>query len=186
MSLATQPNLPAHAVGFQKWFALGDPKFRPVVDLNGAMAILDLDALQVDDLLSSGLLIAFNIAVEKLARRELRFLCASLDHYKKTSTAQGLEFETILKFLLPHDKPVLTNSEIQRSLNCGSHLIIDLVKAGELALAPKTVFRRGNGGEAIITAQSFCEFVGGRQLGETITIADCRLPIADLKKEGRR
>ena len=167
-SIATQNYLKRPLPTFQKWFNLGDPTFRPTVDLNGAMAILDRDALQVDDLLSSGLLIAFNIAVERDARRELRFLCASLDHFKNTGKAQGLEFATILRFLLPHDKPILTNGEIQRALNCSSEIVIDLVNADELELVPKTTFRRGHGGEAVITAQSFSEFIGERQVGESI------------------
>lgn len=155
-----------HPPAVQAHFCLSDARFRPVVNLNGAMAMLDLSELEIDDLLSEGLLVGFNVAVKKFALRELRFLCKSIEHFKNTGGDRPLDmpWPKVLALMLPHTKPALSSQEIRRSLNCSPELVIDLIEAGELKLMPGTTFRRGRNGNAIVTAQSYAEFLGGRLL----------------------
>jgi hypothetical protein len=177
--MSTTPAM-AHQLGLQ----LRDPRWRPVMDLNGVMSALDLDAREVVWLCernedeTAPPLVAWNIAVNDVERagtkddpnphRCLRVLVASIEHYRATlgSRPFGLSWEQIVRLMLPpgHSSPVLLGTDIQRSLNCGSDLVIDLIRTGKLETANGGGWKPGPAGSPRVMRESFLRFLKGRLL----------------------
>ena len=62
------------------------------------------------------------------------------------------------------ERPYLTNGEIQRSLNCVSDHVLHLIESKDLTQQPKTDYRRGPNGSALVTVASFHRFIKSRRL----------------------
>jgi len=147
---------------------LHDARWRPVVAVNGTMAALDLNALEVDELIDLGFLIAFNIAVDPDGRRELRILTRSISQYQASGRKFRMELPALLKLLTPHSKPTITGLEIQRSLNCDCEHVTNLLRANQIAVAPGTNWQRGPGGSPCVTSASYETFLRTRIIGDWI------------------
>jgi hypothetical protein len=150
----------------QRQMDLRDPRYRPTTDTNAAMALLDLSADEVLALVDSGDLAGFNIAVDANGRRELRILASSIAHYHNTlgSRPVALDFEKVVKAILPHNKPVISGVELQRMLNCDSGHVINLLLARELEAVKGTSWGAGRGNTASVTRASVIEFLRRRLL----------------------
>ncbi len=179
------------APAIQRHLPLKDPTFRPTMGLDGAKHLLDLNEDYILDLVADrALSFAWNIGLGE-ERRELRLLRASIDHYMAHgSKPHALTEDQAFALLLPPgfsltpgfsqvirpaptsetvstvSRPYLTNGEIQRSLNCVSDHVLHLVESKDLKLQPKTDYRRGPNGSALITVASFERFLKSRRLGK--------------------
>ena len=154
----------------QRHLPIADPTFRPTVGLDGAKHLLDLNEDYILDLCADrALSYSWNIGLGK-ERRELRILRASIDHYiQQGSKPHTLAEPDAFDRLLPPGFPAaqrtwLTNGELQRALNCVSDHVLHLVEAKELQLLPRTDYRRGPNGSALITLASFRTFLQKRRL----------------------
>lgn len=145
-------------------FVLRDARFRPMIGVDGAKAILDLGEDECLALIDSGELEAFNIGIGD--RREVRFVVKTVEHYFRTLGSRPLEltFDEITALVLPHAKPILTGKELQRSFNCCSTHIINLVCAKLLRTQPGTDWRQGPNGSPVITRASVVEFLKQRRI----------------------
>lgn len=156
---------------------LAVPPFRPTLGMDGAKHLLDLSEDEVISLIDQGLLShAWNIGLG--ARREIRLLRRCIDAYAAwcanprtgrrglPDTGSIANDAVIHLSLLPpgHDKPFLTNGQIQRALNCVSDHVLNLIAAKELAQLPDTKFGRGPAGSALVTLASFQQFLKSRRL----------------------
>lgn len=170
MTLATQNYLKRTLPQLQAAFCLDDERFRPVMKVNGAMWALDRTALEIDALLDLGVegLIGFNVSTSpgESARRELRILARSIEHYRLTGGMRPLRmtFAEVRRLMLPHDKPVISGVELQRSLNCDSGHVINLIEAGRLATVPGTTWSQGRGCTASVVTESYVSFLKQRLL----------------------
>jgi hypothetical protein len=148
---------------------LRDARFRPLVNANAAMAMLDVDALEVDNLIDLGMLAGFDISTAQ-NRKELRVLTRSIEHHKTTIgsrafiTIESGTWEKIFKLLLPHEKPVMSGVELQRSMNCDSGHVLNLIGAKLLIVAKGTDWQRGPGGSPSVLVASYEKFMKGRML----------------------
>ena len=162
----------------QKTFdrTLAAAPFRPTVGMDGAKHLLDASEDEVMGYIEEGLLShAWNIGLGH-ERKEPRILRAAIDAFlywsENPKRGRGLPATAhtsdaaVLKLLLPpgHTKPFLTNPELQRSLNCVSEHVLNLVESRELELLPGTSIRRGPDGAALVTTASFARFIKTRRL----------------------
>lgn len=148
-------------------FDLRDARWRPVLDVNGAQAALDLEAEEVIDKLDLGQLVGFNIALDRNGRRELRILAASIEHYRVTLGSRPFELSwpKIFRLIIPHDKPVIAGTEIDRGLNCDPDHRLNLIRAERFRLADpraEVKWRRGPGGAPAVSRDSFERFLISR------------------------
>jgi hypothetical protein len=168
-----------NTAALQLGLSLRDARWRPVMDVNGAMAALDLDAREVAELAETpGMLIAWNIAVDDSLRsgtrhdphppKCLRILTRAIEHYRATLGSRRLEMEwpDVFRLLLPpgHSSEALLGTDIQRSLNCSDELVLDLIRAGKLDLVPNTIWKRGPAGSPQVLRASFERFLKARLL----------------------
>lgn len=161
MQLTKAAILPAR----QRNFSLDDPRFRPLVNANAAMAMLDRTALEIDALCDEARLIAFDIrAVGE--RKELRILASSIARLQTGQTPLvPLDDwpEIFTRICGPQkNKPALTGVDVQRSLNCDSGHVINLLNEKLLRVVPGTDWQRGPGGSPSIVTSSFEQFLKGR------------------------
>ena len=150
----------------QRQLPLADPRHRPTVGMDGAKHLLDLSEDEVIALIEEGKLsYAWNIGLGE-DRREIRILRQSIDAFWEQPRGTPIPESQAFKLLLPpgHDKPYLTNPQLQRALNCVSDHVLHLVAARELTLQPKTDYGRGPNGAALITVVSFRMFLNSRRL----------------------
>jgi hypothetical protein len=150
--------------------ALGDARHRPTVGMEGAKHLMDCGEDQVLELIETGEIShAWNIGLGA-DRREVRILRTAIDRYLQLPAGarakSELSEQAVRSLLLPpaHRKPFLTNPEIQRSLNCVSAHVLNLVEAGELELQVGTGYRTGPTGTALVTVQSFERFLQNRRM----------------------
>lgn len=149
-----------------------DPTPRPLGDVTTAMRDLRLPARGhlenpgIIDLIDDyQALVSFNIAVDaRGARRELRILTRSIEHYKATQGFRplNLSWDQIVKLILPHDKPALTAVEAAGVLVCKT--VMPLVETKQLLTVRGTDWQRGPGGSASITRESFIAFLLKRRV----------------------
>jgi hypothetical protein len=138
---------------------------QPLIGLNGASALLGMTSPELEQLLDLGFLIGFNIAVDGTpgARRELRILVESIQHYDKTSRSFRIEWPALFRNLTPHDKPILEGTEIKAILTCDDETITNLIRAGRLQVVCGTTFGRGRNGTPIVTMESYERFLKQRE-----------------------
>ena len=145
-----------------------------MVGMEGAKHLLDLGEDEILELIEEGrIAFAWNIGLGE--RREVRILRKSIDSYLSERDGCNADRnivdtvptdEQALRMILPpgHQGPFLTNGQVQRSLNCVSDHVLHLVEAGALALVPKTTYRRGPAGAALVTVDSFTKFIRARRM----------------------
>lgn len=164
----------------QRNLPLADARFRPTLGMDGAKHLLDLSEDEILALIDEGLIThAWNIATPSAEKREVRILRQALDAYvtwnenpKLVPARPGVPITAnytdalIFSFLLPpsHVKPFLTNGELQRSLNCVSDHVLNLIDSRALELQPGTKYTRGPNGCALVTVTSFERFLKQRRL----------------------
>ena len=149
---------------------LGDTQLRPLGDVNTAMRDLNLDSDEVRMLVQLGYLVAFNIAASHRraavsasprhhCKSELRVLTRSIEQFRavKTKRLCAYEWPQIFRLIVPHQKPELKGTEIQRVLNCDRGLVATLVAAKQLVALQKT--KRGPGGTWTISRASLESFL---------------------------
>lgn len=143
---------------------LRDPRWRPLADTDGVKWALDISAEDVEQLIDLGSLVAFNIAVERHGRRELRFLTRSIEHYRATLGSRQLELSwpEMFRLIAPHDKPVLVGTEVDAALNCDPDHRLNLARAN--LLETTNGWRPGRNGAPAITRGSFETFLKTRLL----------------------
>lgn len=128
---------------------------------NGLCETVDLSEDAVLTLAENGLLTpVWNIGACTNNRRELRFLTVSLIYYAATKRPLPADPDAIASDLLPLQAEVTTVS-LGRTLNCGSDLVCDLVKANALALEPGQTLKCGRS-PARVSRKSALAFLEAR------------------------
>lgn len=162
-----------------------DARHRPVIGLNGAMAMLDkhedevLALIEGGDTETGGLSHAWDISSQVAQRREVRVLTESIRELK-VAWAQGWKLRShgdrfrmrnagddlVWGLICPpgHKQPFLKTPQIQRCLNCSADLVIDLIKEGQFELLNGSGYGRGRYGAALVTVESVREFLRKRRL----------------------
>jgi len=136
---------------------------RPLGCVNTAMRDLDRSYDGVCWLVEEGKLVAFNIAAPGKARKSLRILTASIEHYRETRQAFERPWPEIFRLIVRHELLFLRSPEIDRALNCDPKQASALISAGCFTVARNG--RAGNGCAAIITRASFEKFLWDRLEG---------------------
>lgn len=151
----------------QRPLPLAVPAYRPLVGMDGAKHLLDLNEDYILGLIHDrALSYAWDIGIG-VDRCCVRLLRASIDHYiQHGSRPHPLTERQVLSLILPpgHTKPFLTNPEVQRGLNCVGDHVLHLLAAGRLALQPGTTYSRGPAGSALVSVPSFENFLRNARL----------------------
>lgn len=155
-------------VAIQSQLGLRDPRWRPLSDVKTVLrdlGELEMDAAQVRELVETGLLIGFNIAVHLNSKPELRVLTKSIEFFRQGARAararhHELEWPQIFRLICPHQKPIVTGLEIRRALICDRGHVENLIIATELTAVKKS--QPGPGGSWVITRASYEAFMKGR------------------------
>lgn len=146
---------------------LRDARWRPLADIEVVKCALDVSSEEVESLIDLGYLVGFNIAVQRdNARRELRFLTRSIEHYRATLGSRQLvmSWSQIFHMIAPHDKPMIHGPEIDSALSCDPDHRLNLIRANLLKTVNGTTWRPGRNGAPSVTRESFEAFLKGRQL----------------------
>ena len=144
----------------------------PLINVGGAMTITGLNEDGLDEELGQRRIKwAWNIALNpdsEETRRELRFLEQSLWcwRFPKRFT-QPDQFEDVLKLILPEScffTKIVTSTEFERALVCGSTHVANLCEAGELEEDARSAKRaaRGPNGKRLIKLTSAISFLKSR------------------------
>jgi hypothetical protein len=129
--------------------------------VSGLRSVLGCHENYVVDLVETGrLLWAFDLG-STLRTREIRVLPQCVDDFQAERECD-LEWEQVAKLVTPHDKPLVTSLEIQRSCNVTSTHVSTLIGQKQLKQVRKG--RTGPGNSAILTSASFLEFLRKRAL----------------------
>ncbi len=132
----------------QPEFDLQLPAGRPLIPIEAVMVLADRDEDDVLNLIDIGMLRwAFDIATPGTDRRELRIFRESLIDYLRGDTAamgrknQTETVEGIIARILPRPSIVngygtIRGTELQRRFSCCQGHVNNLIKTGELSLAP--------------------------------------------------
>jgi len=161
--LSLKPVLPP---AIQTQLGLRDPRFRPLSDIKTVLRDLgefDMDADTVRTLIETGAMVAFNIAVDLSSKAYLRVLTRSIEFFRASGGTKyhDPEWSSIWRWIVPHDKPVVTGLEIRRALLCDRGHVENLILARELTAVKKS--QCGPGGSWVVTRKSFEEFLKERQ-----------------------
>ncbi len=131
--------------------------------IRGLVALLDKNEDQVLRLVEDGdLLWAFDLSLipERARSKELRVL-AQCAHDYLAGRKSELEWENVARLVLPHDEPILTSLEIQRSCNVSCAHVTALIRRRQLECVSKG--HTGPKGSARVTASSFTNFLERRR-----------------------
>jgi hypothetical protein len=137
---------------------------KPLLPLRGVMALLDRSKEEVLELLENGrLLWAWDVSLipREGRKRELRILPAAVADYISGRQCQ-LDWEDVLRLLLPHDGPAILSSDISRVLNVSGTHLYDLAR--RKVLSPCSTWRAGRGGFARFPAKTFVDFLKSRRV----------------------
>jgi hypothetical protein len=136
---------------------------KPLLPVRAVISILDKNEDQVLRLVEEGQLAwAWDVRLDTKRGRnkELRILPACVADYLRGQPC-ALEWTDVLRLLLPHDEPVILSKDITRVLNVSGNHTFHL--ASRKLISPCSTWRRGRGGCAHFTAQSFVEFLQARR-----------------------
>lgn len=97
-------------------------------------------------------------------RRELRFLERSIVGFKETGRFPTLTFSQVLAELMPHSKPFLKGTELQRMFLCESEMILRLIAKKELERVKGSSQGVGPQGSPVVTRESVVEFLKARRV----------------------
>lgn len=139
------------------------PISRPLLPLEVVMVLLDRNEDDVLALIDTGELSwAWDIRTPAADRREIRVWRDDvLRHLDRTSRgirpADPLPLDQVMTAILPHSRPEIRSTEIQRIFSCSSSHVLNLVQAGCLAglNAPGT----GPNGFVRVTRLSVIQFL---------------------------
>jgi hypothetical protein len=144
---------------------LRDPRFRPLLGMDGAKAMLDRGEDEVLALVDEGFIEGFDISSGGRTRKEARLVLKTITHFLTTGGSRPQEWSDaqLLDLVLPHGKPVLTGKELQRSFNCGSTHVINLITEKLLKIQPGTDWRQGPNGSPLVMRSSVEAFLKTRR-----------------------
>jgi hypothetical protein len=130
--------------------------------IGAARTLLDLDEDDICGLIEDGRIAwAFNICASNKARRkELRILPVALADYKAQRPCP-ITWAQVLWQTLPSNAPEFPCVQVSHVLNCSNTQVIALVKTRSLKVVRP--WRRGVGGTAMITRDSFIRFLQYRR-----------------------
>ena len=114
------------------------------------------------------LLYAWNIGLGEAI--EARILPDSIDHYKRTLGSRKDDrtpaqvTASLLRALRADHKPVISARDLRLLLNCSSTQIYNLIEKRTLTTQPGTSWTTGPNGSALITVESFKQFLTNRRI----------------------
>lgn len=132
---------------------------KSLLPLSAVMCLVDKNKDQVLRLIDDGsLLWVWNVSLEPTGARgtTLRVLPACVADHLRGRACQ-LDWEGVLRLLIPDNEPVLLSKEITRILNVSSEHVYNLAR--RKLIAPLSTWHRGRGGCARFAAKSFFEFL---------------------------
>jgi hypothetical protein len=145
---------------------------RPMLGMESVKAILDVSEDDVLDLIADGQLRwAWNLRAtgdKAFVRVWARSVTCHLVPGSQPSEPESMD--EVIGELLPLSpiaqrlSPPIRATELQRLFNVSSGHVLNLLSAGELKLAPRSVCRVGPGGSPEITRESVVELLKGRTL----------------------
>jgi hypothetical protein len=95
--------------------------------------------------------------------REIRVLASCVDHYAETGKRIKLPWRDVLaEIFIGITKPFISGKEARMILNCSSTQISNFLNASELKPLAGTNWTTGPKGSAIISCESFAEFLASR------------------------
>jgi len=137
---------------------------RPFFTIPGIVSLLDRTPDQVLGMIAETgeLLYAFDLSLvpERATRKELRVLPQCVEDFRAGRKCR-LGWKDVARLATPHDNPILTGVEIQRTLNVSGSHVTALLRRDLL----KSVGKWGPGptGSPRIPASSFLEFLERRR-----------------------
>jgi hypothetical protein len=137
---------------------------KPLLPLRGVVALADCTKEAVLELIEDGsILWCWDVALSPRdgRKRELRILPAAVADYL-SGRACSLEWEDVIRLLLPHDEPVILSGDISRVLNISGTHLYDLAR--RKVLAPCSTWRVGPDGHARFSAKTFVDFLKARRV----------------------
>jgi len=144
--------------------AMPPQRTKPLLPLRAVVALLDKSTSEVlERIENGGLLWCWDVALNRKdgRKRELRILPACVADYLRGQPCR-LGWAQVLSLLLPDEKPALLSQEVARLLNVsGTHLYHLVLRK---VLIAGSAWRRGPGGCARITTESFIGFLKARRV----------------------
>jgi hypothetical protein len=137
---------------------------KPLLPLRGVTALVDKSKQEVLELIEEGeILWVWDVALSQRGgrKRELRILPAAVADYLSGRQCQ-LDWEDVLRLLLPHEEPVIMSGQISRILNISVTHVYDLAR--RKVLSPCSTWRAGRGGFARFPAKAFIDFLKARRV----------------------
>jgi hypothetical protein len=137
---------------------------KPLLPLRAVAALTDKSKNQVLELIEEGSLPwCWDVALNRKDghKRELRILPACVADYLRGRVC-GLEWAEVRRLLLPDGEPMLVATDISRLLNVSGTHTSHLIKRKLLTAC--SAWRRGPGGSARVTADSFIGFLKARRV----------------------
>jgi hypothetical protein len=148
----------------QKTLPLRDPRLTyhaPVMTVETVRGHLGMDEDEVAEAVDDGKLTAWDIGSEGAERRELRISTESVARFC-AGTPGTLSNAEAIALVIPGDAPAISGRTLARALVCSGTLIIEHIRAGDLAILPGTKIFRGKAGTPLITRASAGAFLRGR------------------------
>jgi hypothetical protein len=136
---------------------------RPMFTIRGAVSVLDRNEDKLLTLIENGdLLWAFDLALvpERAHSHELRILPQCVEDFQH-GRKSALEWDEVARLVVPHDEPVISSLQIQRSCNVCSAHVTALARRKQLEVVSKG--RTGPCGSAWFTTASFLAFLQRRR-----------------------
>lgn len=145
------------------------PAMRPMMPIPAAMVLADRGEDYVLAAIETGALpFAWDIRGAASSRREIRIWRSGLLVWLANPLAAlaGIttfpEEQTVLVSMLPHSRPELRGTELQRMFSCGHSHVINLITDGLLVSTTKA--RTGANGSPRITRASVLKFLQNRRV----------------------
>lgn len=144
---------------------------RPLWTLGAVQVFLDLDPYGAESRIQDGRIAwAFDLgAPKKRKRMNIRLLghCAvELAHgvSRMIGPTKDLTLARVIELVLPHHRPELRGTDLQRAFSCGVDLIADLARAREIATATGGRPSSGPNSSPRFTRQSVVGFLERRRI----------------------
>jgi hypothetical protein len=154
-----QPTLPMRIAHRIPLMTVDAAKGRLELDEDAVMALVELGSIEW----------AFNIARDGAKRREVRLLNVSVEHAQAVLTggqpiAQPVDLDGVMALMFGPYKAWLTSRAIRIAWNCGADHVIQLIEEGTLKRFPKSSYRAGRGGAAVVAWETVKEFLEDRRI----------------------
>lgn len=137
---------------------------KPMLPLRGVVALVNKSKDEVLELIEDGsLLWCWDVSLDPKdgRKRELRILPAAIVDFLSGRQCL-LDWEDVLRLLLPRAEPLIRSSDISRILNISGTHLYDLAR--RKVLAPCSPWRKGPGGQAKFPTKSFVDFLKSRRV----------------------